>query len=347
MLELLIFAFIYVFGIVSSYDDIRAGIIRNRNLFIAFLFGLIFNFVFFMSDSSSEGDLDYVLDVVVNCMLSFFVGFILWIFKIWTAGDAKLFTVYSLLIPLGVYVFGYVPYFPAFTFLLNSFLLLLAFIVLTTPLSFEKLKQEGLRKLIDMPKLLSTFLYLFGFMWFFNRLFEYLSVNPGLGISLFILLSMRYLLTRVKCFAFELVSIVFSLARILFGHETVLSPGFIEEFTVLFLFFFIIRRGFSLFNCLKIKKEVMLSDLKPGMIITDPLPNQYLKSLGESDVFDPDACITGSHVHLLQKLYSEGKLSRRSTWVKQTLPFAPFLFLGCVLTVYCKGDFVSFLLYVL
>ena len=72
----------------------------------------------------------------INLILTTFVAYFIWRFKMWGAGDAKLFICYSALLPINQYPFNYFKgYFQSFFLLLAIFLPAL-FIVITKSLSY-------------------------------------------------------------------------------------------------------------------------------------------------------------------------------------------------------------------
>jgi len=66
--------------------------------------------------------LNYLSKVILNVVIALTIAFLMWRFKAWAAGDAKLFMVYSLLIPLKYYWKSYLVYFPSFVLLINIFI---------------------------------------------------------------------------------------------------------------------------------------------------------------------------------------------------------------------------------
>ena len=82
--------------------------------------------------------MNYFLDVAINSLISLAVAYILWHFELWAAGDAKLFFVFSFLLPLKYYSSGAFPHFPALALLLNVFTFAFIFLVLRSLYVFFK-----------------------------------------------------------------------------------------------------------------------------------------------------------------------------------------------------------------
>ncbi len=118
----------------ASFTDVREGKIRNKALLAAAVWavavhgalsvsryfdpgltaGIVANSLF----GGSWGR--YVLYAGLNALTALVCGFLLFHFDLWSAGDAKLFFVLALLLPLKYYFRHYLPVFPAFNLFLNT-----------------------------------------------------------------------------------------------------------------------------------------------------------------------------------------------------------------------------------
>jgi Flp pilus assembly protein protease CpaA len=130
-------AFILLFGGWVAYEDIRYGKIRNRVLLLGVAVGLVFNLALALSARWGYNDFiepgaewKYLWVVGLDVLVSFLLGFCLWIFRFWAAGDAKLFAVLSLLLPLRFYHNNFLEYFQSFVLFFNTFLVLIVLLVL-------------------------------------------------------------------------------------------------------------------------------------------------------------------------------------------------------------------------
>ena len=130
----IIYSFIFLpvillIGAVSSCGDFKDSKIKNKWI----LTGLIYSFgIYLISWVLYAAGLSgpYLLwnfdKWCINLLISMLVSYFLWHFKMWGAGDAKLFICYAALIPLGQYSRVYFNYYFA------SFLLLLAIFIPAT-----------------------------------------------------------------------------------------------------------------------------------------------------------------------------------------------------------------------
>lgn len=78
------------------------------------------------TEQASPRLLPWLARVLANGALAFLVGFGLWWGGLWAAGDAKLFAVLVLLIPLSTYRNAFWPFFPGYVLLFNTFFSVMA-----------------------------------------------------------------------------------------------------------------------------------------------------------------------------------------------------------------------------
>lgn len=143
ILDFLFLPMILFIGLVTSYEDLKFGIVRNRWIKLGLFWGigiilLLFLYNpfakslshFFLSEivnSSSENKVfsilpSYLFKQLANAGVAILVAFLMWKQKVWAAGDAKLFLVFALLLPLKYYQNSYFALFPSFVLLLNIFI---------------------------------------------------------------------------------------------------------------------------------------------------------------------------------------------------------------------------------
>ena len=108
------------------------------------------------------------------------MGFLLWRFRLWSAGDTKLFTLYALLVPLDFYSKSFVFYFPSFNLLINLFIPLLLVLILNALVfavkglwNFEKIKVE--LKSLKINKIFYIFIFLLNV--FLSYVFVFILLN--------------------------------------------------------------------------------------------------------------------------------------------------------------------------
>ena len=111
-------------GILTAYEDIKFGKIRNKWILVGLFIGMGTH----LSLMNNIFSVDYVLKVYLNAGIALLLGYLIWRFNGWSAGDAKLFFIFSLLLPLKFYWRSWLPIFPSLVILINTFVPLLIFI---------------------------------------------------------------------------------------------------------------------------------------------------------------------------------------------------------------------------
>ncbi len=124
ILDYLFLPVLFLIGLIISYQDFRYGKIKNKWIILGLAWGLIIYFFFLIWGIIAEPIIpfSYILKVFVNSFFALIVGYILWYFNLWSAGDAKLFFVFTLLLPLQYYWRTALPVFPSFALLINIFI---------------------------------------------------------------------------------------------------------------------------------------------------------------------------------------------------------------------------------
>jgi len=339
MTSIIFFSFILLFGVITSYEDIREGKIRNKYVLLAFLFTVLMNsLIFFGFIEDHSFDQGYYLELLINVIIAFLIGFALWTFNLWTPGDAKLFSAYAALVPLTTYQLGYARYFPSFTLLSNTFIPLFFLILLAIPFSISRNKDKKLTKnLFDPKKLVDRIIFLFGFLWFFNILFVFLGMQLTFLMYLLLFITIPYIFRRIKFISLAHASIILSILRLIFDFNTVFTVEFLKFFLTLVFVFIIVMFLMSLSGFLPTTTAVNIKNLKPGMILAEKIKSD------DKIIHSANREITEDEIELLNKLYTEKKLKSDLVHIQQTLPFAPFLFAGVLLTYFCQGDLIVFL----
>lgn len=141
ILDYLFLPVLFLIGFITSYQDFKESKIKNKWILLGLSWGLgiyvlflIWSFIApFLAQTYSKHFTfvlpSYILKVLINSAIALIVGYVLWYFDLWSAGDAKLFFVFSLLLPLKYYWRSALPYFPSFALLINIFVPALLFLM--------------------------------------------------------------------------------------------------------------------------------------------------------------------------------------------------------------------------
>lgn len=315
----------FVLGILSSVSDIRFGKIRNWYIYPIFFIAVIIQFVFFFS-----------WQYMANLGASIFFGYLLWDFGIWTAGDGKLFSVYSAVLPL--YIYGNVGLFP------SLFLLVMAvvpiFLFWSVFLIFKiKLRQLFLtsRRIFAPSSLFKLLFSVIVFSLVSRMIFSFFDFEIGYFGRLFLLLFFVSLFEKLPRKIY-----VASVGCILFLSLFFLD-GFIFYDVSLFFMVFLIFRVFILevgFDSLTY--SVSPKDLKVGMVLADVYYREKNKVRVRKGLFfsffsyirdkkNPrllDSKAEGLSKADIKKIRALPNSSNANVRIHKTMPFAPFLFAG-------------------
>ncbi|MBW2977581.1 hypothetical protein KY331_01930 [Candidatus Woesearchaeota archaeon] len=357
---------ILILGIITSLSDIRYGKIRNKWIIFALIYGLVVNLtLIFYYLYFGNLSLGYVSELFVNMGFGLLVGFGFWWMKVWTAGDGKLFFAYSVLIPLTAYRHGYIKWTPSFMLLINIFipsLLAMVFLMLFRVKieNIKKVMKSFLKEFFQLKSLLNTVVYLFAIFWIIQILLSFVGIqNYILRIFLTVFVFSKIKKKLNKSFYIMLGIVLLRLVI----DKSVYSFSFLIDLLVL-VFVWKFFRSFLKGSLSKLgeeifAKEIKIDKLKPGMILSEKLQKaskDELKSLKKKDMkaikykgdyyikkqkskFELDDFIEEEAEGLTKKQINKLKeIGVKKIKISQTIPFAPFMFFGVLLTLIVKGN---------
>lgn len=376
-------------GTIIVREDITTGKIRNTLVgagVIAglFLYGIVFAWslaVYFGIDSGSisVSPLSYFFYVLLNFCISALCGYLLWRYKLWSAGDAKFFIMLAFLLPLKFYENGYLPHFPSFALLTNIFIpVFLIFIfrmVFEPAMHFKKfitgeadfiegyiakIRKESKSFMQHKRRLLilaGTFLLTFLFIPLLK--FQTILMLPPNFILVFFVFAVFYAL---QSYSYRLIEVfmkkkwfVAGLSLFIVGYLAVgmlyFSESMISALSMVVTagaVFFILVSMFERISSFYIKQNevtvIRREGLKPKMVISDDLVK-----IIESDVVFSQALgelypegISKEQVVLLQEWLKEH--GKNDVPVYKTFSFAPYIFAGAIITIVLKQSVVHLFL---
>ena len=374
LFEILFLPGILGIGILSSLSDIKIGKVKNSLIKRGFLYGLTIyslliiwtllrNYAFYDSQLFYL-KLNYFPELIINVVIAFIVGVIFWKFDIWAAADAKLFTLYSFLIPLTVYTYGRMPYFPSFALLVNIYiisLLYLLFVYLSRikirSENFKRFFSEKIPKIIHGIKISKIFDFLSVSFIIFPIAFSLFSlviskVNASASSSILfyianfavLMLLMKFLNKYKKIKIFLLFSSIICMT-IWFISST--APLFVLTQLLRFIFYMVtMNLAFGLLSSLGASdlKTINVEDLRQNMILTtDALRllsgnQEFYKNLG--DIY-PDG-LSLEQTEKIKEFFKNKGL--KTIEIHKTLPFALFIFIGVIITLITRGSLISWLI---
>ncbi|MFH1849276.1 MAG: A24 family peptidase C-terminal domain-containing protein [archaeon] len=341
--------FLVFFGLLTSFEDFRRGIIRNKWIVIALAYSLVTTLV---TGSS-------LLVYAINLLMSFFYGFIIWIAGLWSAGDAKLFLAYSALIPGTVYIHGiHSPYLTAFTLLVNTFVPLFFYYLFRIIIKTGIRHQLNAVKMILSPSLmLGMAVFLFGFSWIIGGIFALMDIPFDFFVMVVILFVILFILEKFSI-KISLVGILVSVLALTLGHDETLTMPYIRSFLTILVLFLVMRYYVLTLSYDALTSEIYIENLKPGMHLAENILDDhdilrkrsgisysFIQSLFQQAsprlVFGATTeGLTKKQITEIIDLHNQGRLPDHTIRIFHTLPFAPFMLLGAALTLLCQGDFL-------
>lgn len=345
---------ILIFGFITSYTDLKEGKIKNKHVIMALAYSFI---IYSILISLKWGTIrsGYFIELLIMCSLSLIMGFIIWYTGLWTAGDAKLFLAYSSLVPLSVYKYGHIEYFDSTNILINTFTPV--FLVLFVILLFRtRLKQKifFLKKAFKPKYMLTLAVFLFAFGWLITIVFHFIKIPSNYFLIVFVLFLIMVFFEKLTSLSPLKISIMIGVLRLIFD-SSIFSLIFLKGFLLLVLIFilirfFILHMGFYLFT-----KELDIKLLKQGMVPAEAVYKKkgryekeeltfyslfgYLeeKAKEREYLIEPTSeGLTEENVKKLKRL--EKQLGFEHIRIQQTTPFAPYMFLGVLLTIALNGN---------
>ncbi|GEM_PF-1739159 len=362
-IELALVPFIALFGLVTSHEDMRTGLIRNKWIVAALIYSmlslmLVSAFYYF---SGAGINTNYFFIFVLNVTFALITGVIVWQLRLWNAADAKLFLAYAAIVPLTIYRTNYFFYFPAFSILLNTLVisaLLLGLGLLRHGTAREKVQE--VKKFLSLRNVVNSGLFIFGFSWLVQAIFKAFNLPHNLLISLAMLLLIYPALRLISQERLLIISLILSILHINFEYAAALTYGFALSFLLVLALFTAIRLILHL-SMAFYSAPIEIAKLVPGMRAaeqvsrdettgayhTQPAKQPFKAFFGQNSHDSGTAILTSPNltekaINKLKKLHKEGKLSFNAMRVQQTMPFAPMMFVGVLATIVARGDLVSF-----
>ena len=179
---------ILALGLITSYEDIREGKIRNKYIIAAFVLSIATHAILYFFGMIL---LKNILDVLLSAIIALIIGVLLWHFGWWGAGDAKLYAAFAALMPHQQYLFK-TTYVPSIDLLFNAILPLFIFLLFQIIIkTTNRQKKKFLMSAIEPKKLGITLLLIFSLGWLI-RLALIISGVPPDYLTIILILIIAY-----------------------------------------------------------------------------------------------------------------------------------------------------------
>lgn len=334
-----------IVGAIVSYEDLRHGLIRNKYvllLLMLFLFYVLFNIHLYSK-----------IGFLIHLVWALFVGFFLYLIDLWSAGDGKLFIVFSLLIPIRV--LSQVTY---LDFMINSFapLFFSVFIYTLFTAGTKKIKESIEYAFRAYNVFLIVTIYL-GIAWFILLPLSFIGIPTNLFTFIIAIFIVVEIFRRVTSVNLEYLFIFLAVLRLVIDYKNVFTLNFALGLTVT-VFVFLFFRFFAL--KLTFKENVIrkgIENLEPGIEVAEGIKKKKdgyeKKELMQSTFYDflyqkkesfvHSKTLTEDDIEKLRSLAEKGEIPREIL-VHKHIPFAVFIYFGFILTILIKTNFISILI---
>lgn len=332
-------------GIVAAITDFKDKKIYNKNVLIAITVSILSYFIFY-----KQMEIMYIKNYLINLLISVVISFLFFYFKIWAAGDAKLFLALIIMIPFEIYEVPTSNVFPALYLLIMIFCTAFIYVVLETiilwikdnekfeQLKVSKLQTEELKELI-IQYFMGYFVILFINNISFKIFPEFTIKNGGLmllGNMLILIFVYRVIRETKKSLT---TIIIFVIANVIYYAIFGFEIGLIDiKLFALALVIMIFRRISEKYNY----EEIKVEDLKPRMILSFGSVLKFygsrVKGLPQTTTETTDSRLSQEEVDSIKR-WSKTARGKKTVVIVRYMPFAPFILIGeilfWILRLYC------------
>lgn len=326
-----------ILGIISSITDFKDKKILNKNIITAIIISTITYILF-----TRQIEMDYIKNYFINLFISIIISFAFYYFKIWAAGDAKLFLAIVFMIPFEVYEVDVKNIFPSIYLLIMIFSIAFIYVFFETIYlwikdkeKLEKFKISKLEKKDILNFILQYFMGYFIILFINNitiKFFTDFRINNG---GLMLLLNMLTLI-----FVYRIITqknmiiktiIIFLIANIIYYAIFGLEIYSINVKMILMVLLIILFRMVSeKYNY----EEIKVEDLKPRMILSfGSVLNFYgsrVKGLPQNTTETTDSRLNEDEVNSIKR-WSKTSKGKDTITIVRHMPFAPFMLAGEIL----------------
>jgi hypothetical protein len=368
----------HLMGRVPYERSPSGGKISNRVLLLGLALGLIWHLFAWAWHSGGYGlysfemlqakSMPYWFHVALNATISFGLGFLLWTLGLWAAGDGKLFGVLAFLLPLAVYRNNYLNWFPSFVLFFNTFIGVFVILVVEFAGRLVFMVKEGgpgylgktmeravksfSENKIKVLKIIILFLAIFTIIRL-ARHFLRVVLDMGFGeinkTMVYVILFMVFkpltrLLQYKPTFWVALSIVVGYMGWAFFFDPTGEAKYHLVDIGALALSIIIFRFAYDAYLKATDERRIPVQDLRAKMVLSEETVRKFkerrefyrrwLKPL------EPDG-LRPRQVKAIRGWYEENDTDG-TVGIARTLPFAPALFFGTIITIVVRGLLLVF-----
>ncbi len=323
-----------ILGIISSVTDFKNKKIYNKNIILALIVSILVYAVLW-----NQIEIMYIKNYLINLGISIAISFLFFYFKIWAAGDAKLFLAIVFMIPYEIYEVQTNNVFPALYLLIMIFGVAFIYIVIETVYLWirdkerlTKIKELKLDKGELKEFLIKYFMGYFIILFINNIILKFFADfrinNAGLILicnMLILIFIYRIITQKRQALVITLVFVVVNaLYYGIFGIE-IYSINI--KMLILVLVVMLFRSIAEKYNY----EEIKIENLKPRMILSLGSVLRFygsrVKGLPQTTTETTDSRLTEEEVESIKR-WSKTKKGKETIVIVRHIPFAPFILVG-------------------
>ena len=318
---------IILIGSLCVFTDLKSKKIYNKVIIFGFLCGLLL-FLYF---SVSQYNGAYLLAALVNFLISIFVSYALWFYNCWSAGDAKLFSLFSFLLPLSFYEKLNYPFFPSFNILINLFIPVVIFLFILSILNIVKERKLNVKKVFNSIAIFfkASFIYIFIYLLLEKTIGHFWEEN----LLLFRVLYLFFMFFTIRAakeffnkhFFLNYFVIFFILAYSFYlvfcGEGALVQAVFLKVYLFLGTIFIVSMVINSYIDKCDIEK-IKVGDLRVGMVVLSE--KNKMEKVEDKNI---------------KTFLEKGGFVRRY----KNFPFSIFIFIAVIITILIKGSLLIFI----
>lgn len=397
LIDILLLPMVFFIGTVTTWEDYKFHKIPNHWLLLGLAYGalvylglIVWNIIgepitqaYFTQIKGLMPDdprpifsipFRYFFDVGLNSAAALLIGFGLWKYGQVAAGDAKLFFVLTLLLPLKYYWKSFLPVFPAYALVINIFTIVLIYILVQSLIFFFRRQgdiflnplrwwttRQGRQKSAEVKNsifkssrnILSILLWLTALMLGLQLLdrplqnwlsFSLLSVQPFIFVTIIILrrvVSDFFKNPKALIAIIIILSVVMVYGLITDPVNTInLTRASLKTTIIFIILLTIITKLINFYNQRAGVKKIPLDELKPGQILAKETIMELRKNANKTQ--GKIKLSRGLNKEQVEKLKSWARKNNTSyIKIQEPFPFALWIFLGVILTVILQGSFLN------
>lgn len=350
IIDILFLPMIVFLGAITSWEDYNYKLVRNKWIIIGLIYGAGAFFLMSLPASITAISPQYLGKVIFNSIIALFVSLFFWKNGLLAAGDAKLFFLFSFLLPLKYYQKSYLPIFPSLVLLINIYVVTFLFILAKAfKYNFVELIKDSRNGRINFNKSIINlktksagfFKNLFGLMIIFiivNNIFNYLKpwlfsiLNEKIIIILLLFIARHQLVKLIK--NQKIYIILISLFFLLFALNSIelgIMPAFTQmamslkisaQFIIIFMLIKSVLDNYLSFSS---KYKINIDELKPMMTLD--LSEKTIQKIGPIS----GGGLSFEQADSIKKWCANNNIKEVKVYKK--FPFAIWIFISTIITI--------------